>query len=166
MKELSTLATEHGAEHSLYHSSNLAKIYSLLGKKRHVRITKNLLDFNSDDKAIWKHVLDSLDKEIRVNEQISLYHTSVPSNRTDGKGNVNHSDSKGNINHSDSKGNNYHTDGLGQKTCHICGETGHVETKTKRGYTVINYHSCEKFVKMNPKERFDELKKKGLCLTP
>ena len=154
MKELSTLAVEHGVEHSLYHSSNLAKIYSLLGKKRHVEITKNLLDFNSNDKAIWKHVLDSLDKEIRVNEQVSLYHTGIPSGRGD-RG----TDSKGNVNHSDCMGSSFLTDSSGPKKCHICGDTGHVETKTKRGYSVINYHSCEKFVKMNPKERFDELKK-------
>ena len=105
MKELDTLASDHGVEHSLYHSSNLAKIYGLLGKKRHVDITKNLLDFDTDDKAMWKHVLDSLDREIRVNEQILLYHTDSPS-RTDGR-----PDGKGG---SDGKGG-YHSDGFGQK---------------------------------------------------
>ena len=45
---LSTLASDHGIEHSLYHTSNLTKIFSLLGKKRQVEITKSLLDFDPD----------------------------------------------------------------------------------------------------------------------
>ena len=53
MIELSSLALEYGVEHSLYHSSNLAKIYGLLGKKRHVKITKDLLDFDADENMFW-----------------------------------------------------------------------------------------------------------------
>ena len=141
MKELSSLAAEHGVEHSLYHSSNLAKIYTLLGKKRHVELTKTLLDINTGDKGIWDHVLASVDKEIQINEQIILYHPVAP-NRMDGA---------------------HFSDGAGQLACACCGETGHVPTMTKNGKMVINYHSCEKFVYMNPKERFEELKRKKLC---
>ena len=148
MKELSTLAEEHGVEHSLYHSSNLAKIYILLGKKRHVELTKTLLDANKEgERGIWDHVLASVDKEIRINEQIMLYHPALP-NRSD---------------------STHFAGGASQLVCEICGQTGHVPTMTKSGKMIINYHSCEKFVNMNPKERFDELKKKGLCcqcLTP
>ena len=51
----------------------------------------------------------------------------------------------------------------GNKACHICGKTDHVPTVTRRGYKIINYHSCEKFVSMSVKERFEELKRKNLC---
>ena len=146
MKELSTLALEHGVEHSLYHSSNLAKIFGLLGKKRHVEITKNLLDFDAGEKETWKHVLDFLDKEIRDLHSES----SRPDNRSSG------------CHFSDNPSS-------GLMTCHICEKTGHAPTLTNNGKTVINYHSCEKFVKMSPKERFEGLKRKNFCsqcLTP
>ena len=148
MKELASLASEHGVEHSLFHSSNLAKIYALLGKKRHIEITKNLLDYNAGEKEIWFHVLDSVDKEIRVNEQIILYHPSVSQFYADSC---------------------HFADDSNILLCHFCGESGHVPTVTTKGKMVINYHSCEKFVKMDPKERFEEIQNKGLCsqcLTP
>ena len=49
------------------------------------------------------------------------------------------------------------------KNCTICDRSDHVATVTARGNLIINYFACEKFAKMSPKERFDELKKKNLC---
>ena len=151
MKELSTLATEHGIEHSLYHSSNLAKIFHLLGKPRQTEITKTLLDFNASEEDTWRHVLDSLDKEIRINEKILLFE----------QGNPGHD-----IEKSKSR---YHVSDVEHLTCHICGKTDHIPTVTRFGKKLINYHSCEKFARMNPKERFEVLRSKKLCaqcLTP
>ena len=43
-------------------------------------------------------------------------------------------------------------------------KTDHVPTVTNRGnLLIINYFACDKFVKMSPKERFNELKSKNLC---
>ena len=56
-----------------------------------------------------------------------------------------------------------------RKKCLICDKLDHVPTVTKRGNTVVNYFACEKFARMKPKERFEELRKKKLCfqcLTP
>ena len=155
MKELSTLAQEHGIEQSLYHSSNLSKIFGLLGKKRQVDIMKSLLDFDTGEKETWEHILTTLNKEIRVNEKLLLLVPASPSNSPSDSG-------------KDKPG--YHNVSLGENlTCHICGKNDHIPTITRLGHKVINYHSCEKFVKMNPKERFEELLKKKLCaqcLTP
>ena len=155
MKELSTLAADHGIDYSLYHSSNLGKIFALLGKKRQVDITKSLLDLNAGEKETWEHIIDSLNKEIRINEKISLFNQAIPS-------------STGSENDKDKKPRCL-TVSSADLTCHICGKSDHVPTITRLGKKVINYHSCEKFVNMNPKERFDELAKKKLCaqcLTP
>ena len=53
--------------------------------------------------------------------------------------------------------------------CQICEEIDQIVTITSKGKQIINYFSCEKFVKTSPKERFSELNKKNLCfqcLTP
>ena len=50
MKELSSLASAHGVESTLYHSSNLAKIYASIGK-RQSDIVKKLLEADANDKV-------------------------------------------------------------------------------------------------------------------
>ena len=42
--------------------------------------------------------------------------------------------------------------------CFICGKDDHVVSVTQKGKRLVNYISCEKFVKMRPQERFVELK--------
>ena len=142
MRELSAMAADHGVETSLYHSSNIAKIYRIIGKRRHAELTKNLLDFNESEKDMWQNVLRTVEKEIRVNEQLILYHPAAPSR-------VDSTHFAGGV--------------ANQLICAFCDQSGHVPTLTKSGKTVIQYHSCEKFAKMNPKERLEGIKKKRLC---
>ena len=40
--------------------------------------------------------------------------------------------------------------------CSICGEDDHVVSVTKRGQKLVNYFSCEKYVKKRPAERLVE----------
>ena len=79
MKELSSLASAHGVESTLYHSSNLAKIYALIGKKRQSDIVKKLLEADADDKVHWNEIIRYLDKELRVKEQVNLFNKSQSS---------------------------------------------------------------------------------------
>ena len=151
MKELSTLALEHGIEQSLYHSSNLSKVFGLLDKKRQVDITKSLLDFDAGVKETWQHIMTTLDRDIRVNNKLLLL---VPASSSDSPFDSGR----------DQPG--YHNVSGGENlTCHICGKNDHIPTITRLGHKVINYHSCEKFVKMNPKERFEELLSKNCVLS-
>ena len=46
MIDLSSLAARHNIESTLYHPSNLAKIYNVIGDKRHETIIKRLLEAN------------------------------------------------------------------------------------------------------------------------
>ena len=48
--------------------------------------------------------------------------------------------------------------------CFICGKDDHVVSVTQMGKRLVNYISCEKFVKMRPQERFVELKNKDVSL--
>ena len=47
--------------------------------------------------------------------------------------------------------------------CYICGKDDHVTTVTSKGKRLVNYIACEKFVRMKPSERFNELMRKNLC---
>ena len=47
--------------------------------------------------------------------------------------------------------------------CHICGKEDHVPTAGPGGIKLIQYFTCEQFVEMTPADRFQLLKKKGLC---
>ena len=46
--------------------------------------------------------------------------------------------------------------------CHICGETDHVTAGPN--YTkVVQYFACKDFVEMSPAQRYQTLRRKGLC---
>ena len=153
MTELSELAWRHDVEAALYHSSNLAKIYSLLGSKRQSEIVKKLLDKDASEKESWDEIISYIDREIKLKERILLIN-KCQTTRTEGN-----ERSRSNLSQS-----SYQTDTRRDPLkCAICDKTDHEPTVTRRGTKVINYFSCEKFVNMTVKQRFEELKRKHLC---
>ena len=51
-----------------------------------------------------------------------------------------------------------------EKKRYFCDETDdHIATAGPRGTEIIQYFACKKFVEMTPKERFQELRRKGYC---
>ena len=78
MQELSSLAEKHCIENNLFHVSNLAKIYFLIGKKRQTEIMKILIENNSSEKESWAEIIKYLDNEVRVKEQIILFNRNNP----------------------------------------------------------------------------------------
>ena len=154
MMELSSLAEKHNIQTSLFHTSNVAKIYFLIGRRRQAEIVKKLLDIAPTDQEVWDVIIKFLDKELRVKEQILLLDKCHPG-KFDGSVKKN--------NGGDSSNNTYNTSSTNNKKCVICEKTDHVPTITSWGNQIINYFACEKFVKMSTKERFEELKKKKLC---
>ena len=153
MKELGTLARDHGIEQILYHPSNSAKLFNLLGKKRQIDITKALVDEDPSEEETWDHILKSLDKEIRIREKLLLLDASsgVRADKDKPKSDSGNSKAYTNSDNDDLK-------------CHVCGKTNHIPKITNGGKTIINYHACDKFVEMTPKLRFENLKGKNLCL--
>ena len=169
MKELGSLASAHGIESTLYHSSNLAKIYAVIGKKRQSDIVKKLLEANANDQVSWNEIIRYLDKELRVREQVHLFNKSQSS----GNGTSSNKDSS-NMNSSASaltsaeKTSSPSVVGT-EKKCVLCGKTDHVPTITNHGNKVINYFACYLFVSKTTKQRFELIKKKRFCfqcLTP
>ena len=159
MLELISLAKKHRIEQNLFHSSNLAKIYNIIGKKRHVEITKKLLGSNKTDQEKWYEIIEFLDNELKLKEELLLFERSYSKDNNSSK----------TKSHEENPLKSYNAYSSENKKCIICGKSDHVPTITSKGNAFINYFSCEKFVKMNPKQRFEELKRKKLCfqcLTP
>ena len=157
MLQLKALAKRHGIEKNLFHSSNLARVYNMMGKKWQLDITKKFLDSDKTDEEKWNEIIEFLEKEMKIKEQMLLFEKSYAKSEEKTKG----------FWPSDSK--SYVATPHLRKKCVICEKSDHVPTVTKKGYTVVNYFACEKFVKMSPQERFEELKRKKLCcqcLTP
>ena len=51
-----------------------------------------------------------------------------------------------------------------EKKRYFCDEIDdHIATAGPRGTEIIRYFTCKKFVEMTPKERFQELRRKGYC---
>ena len=151
MGELKSLAVKHGMEHNLFHTSNLAKIMQLLGRKRQLEVTKGFLGSNKSELEKWDAVMKFLDEEIKIKEQCLLLDKHVrkednPRKReTMGEG-------------------NYPSLTLAPKSCAICDKTDHIPSITSKGNAIVNYFACEKFAKMSPRQRFEELKGKKFCL--
>ena len=58
MMDLSGLAAKHKIEASLFHHSNLAKIYSILGRKRQTDIMRKLVEFNYSEQETWEEIIN------------------------------------------------------------------------------------------------------------
>ena len=153
MTELKELAAKHDIEHSLYHTSNLAKVFSVLGRQRQRKITEKLLGKNVDEEGEWDEIINFLASEIKLKEKMILYE---PAEQTNEK-------SQRKKDESSPQGSNYMVSITAKKACTICEKDDHVPTITNRGNKIINYFACEKFAKMSCKERLEELKKKNLC---
>ena len=141
------LALKHGIEHSLYHSSNIAKIYSVIGRKRQSDILKKVIDRNFSEKETWNEVILYLDKELRLTEQLLMVNVQVA--KSDGN-------DRRRADESHHSQNDPPLDDV--RKCTICNKTDHEQTVTSRGKRVVNYFSCEKFVNMSAKKMFETLK--------
>ena len=149
---------KHEIEGTLFHISNLAKVFNLIGKKRQIEITKGLLKSNLTDRETWNEIIEYLDIELKVKEQILLFEKSTIDKCDNRKGKHLHDVPK-----------SYSNIPSSNKKCFLCDKTDHVATVTRRGNLVINHFACEKLAKMSPNERYAELKRNKLCfqcLTP
>ena len=152
MMELSTMSEKHSVEHSLYHTSNLSKIYGVLGKRRQIEFTKQIVDDEKTEAQIWEELIKFLDSELKVKEKVLLYSKTSPKPEEPNKP------------RNKNDGQSSYPVVLAEKAdCTLCGQPDHVPTVTKRGRKIICYHACEKFALMKVKERFELLKSKNLC---
>ena len=160
MSELQFLVEKHDIKNILYHPCNLGIIYDLIGSQRKMRFIKKSIDVKMNQQEEWEKLMVFLKREIREREEFVL--SERASTQTS---------------ESSYKMSNYDTT-KGRKTylgdikkssqspvkCSLCGKDDHVVSVTVRGQKLVNYFSCEKFVKKRPAKRLVELKCKGLCV--
>ena len=77
--ELTYLAKKHNIEGGLFHTSNLAKVYNLIGRRRKTEITKSCIRSGEMAvKYIWENIIQFLDEELKVKERMLLFEKSNP----------------------------------------------------------------------------------------
>ena len=124
-------------------------------------------DEELEGEELWNELIKFLEKDLRIQQELgNLKRKSINS---DGRqsycaaGDVSENQS-----YQDSCQESSHvavteSQSVDQDKCLICNETGHYKVKGPNGNMIIQYFSCQKFVEMNPLDRFRELRKKGLC---
>ena len=152
MTELNNLAEKHIIAESLFHKSNIQKIYDLIGKWRLIKFTEQNIDKELTLKQKWNRIIGLLQKELRVKEEILMNEKSRLVKSEEKLEDIKHEvfNAKYELPPKVTK-------------CVLCGETDHVITVTKKGRYVVNYFACPTFAEMQPNDRLNELKSNDLC---
>ena len=72
MTELNNLAEKRKIEESLFHQSNIQKIYDLIRKWRPIKFTEQNIDKELTLKQKWNRIIGFLQKELRIKEEILM----------------------------------------------------------------------------------------------
>ena len=82
MTDMTVLAEKHGVEGTLYHPSNLSKVFFLLGNKKQELIMKKSLENEFGDKGRWSEIISYLDKEIKLRDNVMLFNNNHSSGKS------------------------------------------------------------------------------------
>ena len=172
MSDLIRLAKRHNLEGNLYFGEGLDMIYGIMGDERLKKWLTTICEDSLEGEQLWKRLIRFLEKELKVQQEMALinrkymmddkrqvsYVSSEQYNKdTDDIQNENSDSCSSHISNSSGQDSSY------TKVCSFCDEDGHTMTKGPWGRNLIQYFSCEKFAKMNPHQRLQELRKRGLC---
>ena len=157
MTELKILAEKHDIKDQLYHHSYIGLIFDLIGNNRREKFVFKNVDNKLKCEDQWMKLMEFLENEMKALKNIVLIekskqHQTKEEERKPNKDNKSYHESyESNMDHQL------------KPVCSICGKEDHVASITKGGKVLVHYFSCEKFVKMTPRERFQELMNKDLC---
>ena len=166
MSDLISLAKYHSIEGKLYYGDGIDIIYGLLGDTRVTKWLTLTCDDDLQGKELWEKLIKFLEKELKVQQELSLIKKKLVNDEGNGKHNSYHATEDEYEN--DLLQESYHESSHISSTedgnkCSFCDETGHYELKSTHGHGLIHYYSCKKFVELSPLERFKELRKRGYC---
>ena len=168
MTDLMSLAKYHDIEGKLYFGDGIDTIYGLMGDFRVTKWLTQICDQGLDGKELWSELIRFLEKELKVKQELSVIKKKYTSEKGEKNSNSYCSTRKDNDEEGEQDFDNtvHMTVGnqsSGSSICTFCNEGGHFERLNAQGNTIIDYFSCEKFVKMTPLDRFKELRRKGYC---
>ena len=116
----------------------------------------SIYDEDIEGEVLWKRLIAFLEKNFSIQQQkiiINEGNKSKDQKQQDRPQRYTHYNSKSSVKSSSSN----------DLKCHICGKEDHVPTAGPGGIKLIQYFTCEQFVEMTPADRFQLLRKKGLC---
>ena len=151
MKDLTTLAVKHNIGNQLYRSDSIHKIYQLLVENRVTKWLMKIRDEDFSDKEQWQKLIQFLEKELQVQQQNCLIRGDTKSqNERDDK--------------YDKQYKSHYQSSNTQLKCSISDKVGHVPTNGPNNSKLIQYFACQDFAMMTPKDCFNLIKNKGLCI--
>ena len=164
MKDLSTLASEHGIEGQLYEGGGLEKIMTLIGDTRHRKFRNQNLDPVASKKEEWQKLRKFLEHELQLREKLTLDNKTaelmgLSSNRVSDS----RDDSEKGVKMAKQLCTSHNSVTSDKSLCHICEQDGHTRITTSRGNEIIPYYVCETFVNMSAAGRLSKLTSKNLC---
>ena len=176
----------------MYYGEGIYAIYKILGEAKVTKFIERTCEDKKDGKALWDELLKFLEKDIKVQLEKSMIYRVFPErksnsekdkevkkydtksnladNQAKGDGNANSADNqaKGGGNHSSpQQQQQQQPQNLSKKPiadCVLCGLADHVATRGPYGKMFVQYFSCKTFAESSPAERFQQLKKKNLCV--
>ena len=120
-----------------------------------------------EGEELWSELIRFLEKELKVKQELSnIKKKSASNERTEKSTYCASSNSNADETDQECEKSVHVTVGnqsAGTTKCAFCDETGHFERTNVNGNKVVDDFSCEKFVQMTPLDRFNELRRKGLC---
>ena len=159
MKDLMQLSHRHAIEPKLYNSDALDKIHKLMGDGQMTKWISSIYDEDMKGEGSENDISLSLKKTLAFNKQqkiiINESNKSKDQKQQDRPQRYTHYNSKSSVSVKSSSSN-----GL---KCHLCGKEDHLPTAGGGGIKLIQYFTCEQCVEMTPADRFQLLRKKGLC---
>ena len=159
MKDLLRLSKRHKIENHLFYGDAFQKIYNMLGESRLNRWLGQQDNLDQGEN-LWLALTTFLEKELRVCQQKVLIFQKK--DKFEG-GERETREKKDNNNKKKDYLSHFSGGSSNSDTCHICGESGHIKTSGPNYTKLTQYYVCKKFTIMKPGERFEFLKKKGLC---
>lgn len=176
MYELKKLSRDHGLLQKLYHGEALDVIIGIMGDRL---LTRWISKLDEGEPMIeeqrWANLTTFLEKELRIQEEKSLLKSSRAEIPEEKRGNT-IKDERSKVGSKDTfladedaffvEEDAYLVDEespVDGVVCFFCGESNHPTTNGPNKTKVVQYFACQKFVDMNPSQRFKELFKLGYC---
>ncbi len=144
MSDLISLAKYHSIEGKLYYDDGIDIIYGLLGDTRVTKWLTLTCDDDLQGKELWEKLIKFLEKELKVQQELSLIKKKFVNDEGNGKHNSYHATEDEYEN--DLLQESYHESSHISSTedgnkCSFCDETGHYELKSTHGHGLIHARS-------------------------
>ena len=174
ISDLIKLAKRHNLEGRLYYGDGLDMIYGIMGEARITKWLSSTCDDTLEGEALWKRLILFLEKELKVQQEMALINRkymnddkkqSLYSSKSENTNTENLDEDRDSEEYDQPSSHLANPEPVtaNPDVCSFCDEEGHIKTKGPYGKMLIQYFSCKKFAEMNPLQRFQELRQKGLC---